>query len=532
MIVRKRRSGLLLHLSSLPGKYGIGDLGPEAFKFIDQLATARQSIWQILPIGPTGYGDSPYQSFSSFAGNPLFVSPEWLVEEGLLPGSTLENAPRFPAGRVDFERVTPWRMEVLHKAFNALSTRAGKKLVPEFEQFQHVAAEWLDEFALFMALRDQWPDRGWVDWPEELRSRNLHALKQARVEYIDRVRFHQFTQFLFFRQWNRMRGHAYEHGISIFGDIPIFVSHESSDVWASQSLFQLDEGGRPTKVAGVPPDYFSETGQRWGNPLYDWDRMAAEGYRWWINRVGGSLKLLDLVRIDHFRGFEAYWEIPAEAPTAATGQWIPGPREKLFEAIRNALGDLPVVAENLGVITPPVEQLRESFGFPGMHVLQFAFSGDNAMHLPHNYERNAVAYTGTHDNDTTVGWFTAEPGKTTTQSAKEVAAERKRAVRYLNANPKEIHWSLIRTVWQSVSQTAVAPVQDVLGLGNDARMNLPGTASGNWRWRLKPGQLKPEPLARLAELTMLYDRAPRIPEPSKTAPTPAAKRKKAGRRAK
>ena len=506
-MVRRRRSGLLLHVSSLPGKYGIGDLGPEAYRFIDQLTQVRQSVWQILPLGPTGYGDSPYQCYSAFAGNPLFISLERLVESGLLSKNALAKHPRFPAGRVEFERVIPWRMQKLREAFDSMS-KGGKRFSRDFLGFCAAERDWLEDFALFMTLRDQWPDRSWTDWPDDLRARKSSALDRASHQLADGVRFHQFLQYLFVRQWNDVRDYAHERKIAILGDVPIFVSHESSDVWANQSLFQLDDQGRPTKVAGVPPDYFSETGQRWGNPLYRWNRMEADGFRWWRRRLEASLKFIDMIRLDHFRGFEAYWEIPADAPTAATGRWVPGPREKLFRSLRDAVGELPLIAEDLGVITPEVEKLRDDFQLPGMRVLQFAFSGDNAVHLPHNYVPHCVAYTGTHDNDTTIGWFTARPGSETTQTAREVAAERQLVRRYLNFEGKEIHRAMLRAVWQSVAGLAVAPVQDVLGLGSEARMNLPGTAAGNWRWRLRPGQLESEPMRHLAELTELYGRAP------------------------
>jgi 4-alpha-glucanotransferase len=525
----RRGSGVLLHVSSLPGRHGIGDLGPEAFKFVDLLARARQSIWQILPLGPTGYGDSPYQCYSAFAGNPLFISLEKLVEDGLLDEASLKGGLKFPQGTTDFERVTPWRMERLHEAFGAMARRGHKKLSKELEAFCEAEKSWLDEFSLFMALRDQWPNGSWTAWPPELRRREEAAIRKARKEFSEGIAFHKFVQFLFARQWNEVHQYAKSHGIAIMGDVPIFVSHESSDVWANQSQFQLDRDGRPTKVAGVPPDYFSETGQRWGNPVYRWDVMEKQGFQWWIHRMEGTLKLVDWIRLDHFRGFEAYWEIPAEAPTAATGQWIPGPREKLFHVLKEKLGTLPIIAEDLGVITPPVEQLRDMFHFPGMRVLQFAFSGDNAPHRPHNYVRNCVAYTGTHDNDTTVGWFNAVPGVSTTQSAKEVALERKIVRDYLPVDGHEIHWEMIRAVWRSVAGLAVAPLQDVLGLGSEARMNMPGTASGNWRWRLKPGQLKTAPMVRLAELTEVYDRA-RVgdPEPEyATIVARAARKRKA-----
>ncbi|HVJ66929.1 MAG TPA: 4-alpha-glucanotransferase [Caulifigura sp.] len=513
-MTRRRRAGVLLHVSSLPGKLGIGDLGTEAFAFIDQLAKAKQSVWQILPLGPTGYGDSPYQCYSAFAGNPLFVSPEKLIEDGLLPASVAKESRKFTTGAIDFEKVTPARMNWLRTAFEAFQGKKQKKLTAVFDDFRDSEKRWLDEFALFMALRDQWPDRSWVDWPEKLRSRDRRALTEARKELADGILFHQFVQFLFVRQWNELHDYAREHHIEVMGDAPIFVSHESADVWANQEQFDLKPDGRPLKIAGVPPDYFSKTGQRWGNPQYRWDRMEADGFKWWIQRMESSLKFVDLIRLDHFRGFEAYWEIPAEAPTAATGKWIPGPREKLFKAMQKALGELPIIAEDLGVITAEVRKLRDDFGFPGMRVLQFGFGGDDDIHRPHYYVQNCVAYTGTHDNDTTVGWFNVEPGKTTTMSIKAVQAERRMVLDYLNTTPDDIHWGLIRGIHSSVADLAVVPVQDVLGLGSEARMNTPGTSSGNWRWRLKPGQLKSDAMSRLAAMTGLYDRSPDTPRPT------------------
>ncbi|HVJ84400.1 MAG TPA: 4-alpha-glucanotransferase [Caulifigura sp.] len=513
-MTRRRRAGVLLHVSSLPGKFGIGDLGPEAFAFLDQLAKAKQSVWQILPLGPTGYGDSPYQCYSAFAGNPLFISPENLIADGLLPDAVARESRKFAAGTIDFEKVTPARMGWLRQAFDAFQSKKPKKLVAGFEEFREAEKRWLDEFALFMALRDQWPDRSWVDWPEKLRSRDKRQLAEAKKEFADGILFHQWVQFEFARQWNDLHAYARGKEIEIMGDAPIFVSHESSDVWANQEQFDLRVDGRPRMIAGVPPDYFSKTGQRWGNPQYRWDRMEADGFKWWIQRMEASLKFVDLIRLDHFRGFEAFWEIPSEAPTAATGKWVPGPREKLFKAMQKALGDLPIIAEDLGVITAEVRKLRDDFGFPGMRVLQFGFGGDDEIHRTHFYVQNCVAYTGTHDNDTTVGWFNAEPGKTTTMSLKAVQAERKMVLDYLNTTAEEIHWGLIRGVHGSVADLAMVPVQDVLGLGSEARMNTPGTSSGNWRWRLKPGQLNTAALRQLAHVTQLYDRSPDSPPPT------------------
>lgn len=490
-----RSAGLLLHPSSLPGPYGIGDLGPAVYAWIDALIHARQKWWQILPLGPTGFGDSPYQCFSAFAGNPFLVSPQFLVQDGLVNHGDLESV-RFPAEHVDYGPVIAFKNRILSRAWDNFQAGRGPGLRHAFDAFCTGKAGWLDDYALFMALKDAQGGRGWQDWPDELRLRNSGALERARRELSGPVASHKFRQFLFFRQWQGVTTYAHQRGIRIIGDIPIFVSSDSADVWANPQLFCLDRDRRPSVVAGVPPDYFSATGQLWGNPLYNWEALAATGYGWWISRLRATLEVVDLIRLDHFRGFEAYWEIPAGAPTAVHGRWVRGPGIALLESLRKALDGLPLIAEDLGLITPEVEALRDAFELPGMRILQFAFgdSPDNP-YLPHNYTRRTVAYTGTHDNDTTRGWYASISEK-----------ERDQVRRYLARDGGDIAWDLLRLAWSSVADFAIAPLQDVLNLGTEARMNLPGRPSGNWGWRFTPSQLTPWVLDRLAELTYLYGR--------------------------
>jgi 4-alpha-glucanotransferase len=488
-----RSSGILLHPTSLPGPFGIGDLGPSAHRFLEFLRTAGQSIWQVLPLGPTGYGDSPYQSFSSFAGNPLLISPEALREDGYLENSDLEGLPALPAERVDFGAVIDLKRGLLERAFGRF--RGGA----DYDAFQARQAGWLEDYALFAALKDAHAGASWTDWEPELVRRKPDALagRRDRLRHeIDRVKF---AQFVFFRQWQALRAAAHSQGVRLVGDVPIFVAHDSADVWASPHLFHLNENGQPTIVAGVPPDYFSATGQLWGNPLYRWGVLAASDYAWWIERLRAVLGLVDLVRLDHFRGFEAYWAIPTPAETAIVGSWEPGPSAALFFALQDAFGaPLPIIAEDLGVITPAVEALRDMFKLPGMRIMQFAFTADTkSAFLPHNYERHTVAYSGTHDNDTTVGWF-----------AKLDEATRARVLRYTGTDGSEIHWDVIRLLLVSVADAVVFPLQDVLGLGDEARMNVPGSASGNWGWRTREGELSPALAERLAGMVAAYDRLP------------------------
>ena len=487
-----RSAGLLLHPTSLPGPGGIGTLGAHAHRFVDALAEAGMTLWQVLPLGPTGFGDSPYQVFSAFAGNPLLIE---------VPG---EGGDDFPADAVAFERVIPHR--------RALLDRATAAFVPDdaYRAFVAAHADWLEDFALFMALKRAHGGVAWPEWEPGAARRDPDALAAWRARLADDVERTRREQYLFFTQFDALRAACRARGIRIMGDLPIYVAHDSADVWAEPRMFQLRGDGRPRVQAGVPPDYFSATGQLWGNPLYDWDAMRADGYRWWIRRLRAAFAMFDVVRIDHFRGFEAYWEVPGDAPTAQHGRWVPGPGAELFEAVTAALGPLPIVAENLGVITPAVEAIRERFGYPGMSILQFAFGTDAQADdfKPHNYPRSRVVYTGTHDNDTTLGWWRSTGEGDSTRTPEEVAREKAFALAYLDADGREMHWTLIRAAMASVADTVIVPMQDVLGLGREARMNLPGSGAGNWRFRFAWEQLTPEMLARLRTLAELYDRTP------------------------
>ena len=467
-----RCSGILLHPTSLPGPNGIGEIGPEALRFVDWMADAGQTVWQVLPLGPTGYGDSPYQCFSAFAGNPLLLSLDRLVERGYLDAEDLCGRPQFPEGRVDYGAVMQWKFPILAMAAKEFFRRGTER--EEFDGYCGRNAHWLDSYAPFMVSKQ--PDFG---------------------EGVQR-----YWQFEFERQWSALRDCCRRRGIRIMGDLPIYVAGDSSDVASHPDLFRSDV------VAGVPPDYFSATGQLWGNPIYQWEKLKETGYGWWIERFRSALAQVDMVRLDHFRGFEAYWEIPAGEKTAVNGRWVKGPGAALFEAVEARLGKLPIVAENLGVITPEVEALRRRFGYPGMSILQFAFGTDpqGPSFRPHNYPRELVAYTGTHDNDTTLGWWTSTAGTDSTRSAPDIAAERDFTKRYLRTGGREMNWVFIETIMASVADTVLVPMQDVLGLGSAARMNLPGRPDGNWQWRMRPGSLAPKDAARLRELAALYDR--------------------------
>ena len=503
-----RSSGILLHPTSLPGRYGIGELGLEAYRFVDQLALAGQRHWQVLPLGPTGYGDSPYQSFSAFAGNTLLFSLDLMLKEGLLAEEDLRGAEDFSEERVEFGKAIDFKNARLEKAYERFKQDENAKLLRAFDAFCEYAASWLDGYALFRAIKNHQDGKVWSEWDRELALREPPALERARAELDDEIEAQKFYQFLFFRQWFALRNYCRQKGIHVVGDIPIFVSYDSADVWAHPDLFKLDEHGKPVVVAGVPPDYFSATGQLWGNPIYHWDRMRRDDFTWWTERVRASFDMMDILRIDHFRGFAATWEIPAGHETAEHGRWVNVPGRELFSTLRRKLGgDLPVIAENLGLITPDVEELRREFGFPGMRILQFGFSGeaDNKF-LPHNYEHEDVAYTGTHDNDTTVGWFNAEEGVGSTRTAEQITKEREYCLKYLDTDGREIHWDFVRAVFASVADTALIPLQDILGLGTDARMNLPASTSGNWDWRYRAGDLTRGMLMRLAELSKVYGR--------------------------
>jgi 4-alpha-glucanotransferase len=505
----KRSSGILLHPTSLPGRFGVGDLGGEAYRFVDWLASAGQTYWQIMPLGPTGYGDSPYSAFSAFAGNTNLVSPEKLVESGLLETSDIQDAPDLPAERVDYGKVIEYKRGLLEKAFrnfrSKLKTDDG--LRGDYEGFLGFASVWLDDWALFAALKDEYQGQPWNTWAPGLARRAPAVVEAARTSFAERVEGHKFFQYAFFQQWLKLKRYANERGVRVVGDMPIFVAHNSADVWARPELFKLREDGRPTVVAGVPPDAFSATGQLWGNPIYDWDRMRVDGFAWWVSRVRETLKLVDVVRLDHFRGFAAYWEVPAEHETAEHGRWVEAPGREVFNRVKESLGgEMPIVAEDLGTITPDVHTLRDEFDFPGMRVLQFAFGGDpHDTHLPHEYTRNSVAYTGTHDNDTVVGWFRQRSRDDASEGERR---ERELCLRYLGADGAEINWDFIRAAQMSVAALSVAQLQDVLGLGSEARMNTPASAEGNWAWRYREGALTEELARRLREMTTLYGRLP------------------------
>ena len=491
-----RSSGILLHPTSLPGPHGSGDLGVEAHHFVDWLAAAGQRLWQILPLGGIGAGNSPYMSNSAFAGNALLVDLHELARRGWLDADDLRPDADFDAARVDYTAVVPWRLLRLERAARRFAAQATIVERQEFAEFCSRHARWLDDYALFMAIGDAFPGQTWCDWPAPLALRDPAALVAARQQHAGRIGFWKFVQWCFLRQWHALRAHAWSKGVRIVGDVPIFVSYHSADVWAHQSLFHLDENGRPSLVAGVPPDFFSPTGQRWGNPLYDWPTHADQGYAWWIERIRHLFELVDIVRIDHFRGFAAYWEIPADEPTAVHGRWVPGPGEGLFNALAGALGEMPIIAEDLGVITPEVHALRRKFALPGMRILQFAFGDDCANpFLPHNHEADTVVYSGTHDNDTTVGWWASASEK-----------ERDHVRRYFGTHGDDIAWTFIRAALASVADTAIVPMQDVLELGSAARMNQPAVADGWWEWRMRWEQVQPWHAERLAELTRLYRR--------------------------
>jgi 4-alpha-glucanotransferase len=487
-----RASGLLLHPTSLPGDHGIGDLGSNAFKFVDFLVQAKQDYWQVLPLGPTGWGDSPYASYSAFAGNTLLISPDKLVEDGFL--SHPADGEKTSSDRVDYGAVYESKNRILRTAYEQWNGAAS----PEFEAFANQNESWLGDYSLYRAIKASQAQKPWFEWEDGLKLRNGRSLNDAREDLRDEILAEKFYQFLFFKQWSALKEHANSSGVQIVGDVPIFVALDSADVWRCREQFKLNEDGTPKVVSGVPPDYFSKTGQLWGNPIYDWDEMQADGFSWWKERLRFALKSVDILRIDHFLGFGAAWEVPFGDPTAERGQWVPAPGRELFSALEKALGHVPFWVEDLGFMTPEVESLRDDFGFPGMRILQFAFGGDSKNEaLPHNYIRNCIVYTGTHDNDTVRGWWRAQ---TADSHAREFCKK------YLATDGGEIHWDMIRAAWASVADTAVAQLQDVLGLDNEARMNLPASTSGNWQWRFKDGDLTDENATRLRELTEIYGR--------------------------
>ncbi len=491
-----RASGVLLHPTSLPGPHGSGDLGEAAYHFVDWLASASQRLWQMLPLAGIGPGNSPYMSSSAFAGNLLLIDLAELKALGWLADADLAPVPGLDATMVNFAAMYPFRMERLARAAARFAATGSAEQRADLQRFTQAQASWLPDYALFMSLAEANHWRDWCEWSPGLAKREHAALAAAREQHAERIAFWTFCQWRFFAQWKKLKSHANQRGIEIIGDTPIFIAYMSAEVWANQHLFELDGDGRPTVIAGVPPDFFSATGQRWGNPLYRWSEHAKDGFAWWIERVRRSFELVDIVRIDHFRGFAAYWEIPASERTAVKGRWVPAPGEALFKAIARALGPLPIIAEDLGVITPDVDALRRKFGFPGMRILQFAFGGDSSdRFLPHQHDNDTVVYTGTHDNNTSAGWW-AEASDT----------ERHFARAYLATDGHDMPWTLIRAACMSVADTAVHPMQDILSLPAECRMNYPGQASGWWVWRFQWSQVHAWHAQRLAELTRLYSR--------------------------
>ncbi|MDI9531708.1 MAG: 4-alpha-glucanotransferase [Anaerolineaceae bacterium] len=497
-MIYQRSSGILLHPTSLPGPDGIGDLGPEAYRWVDFLHASGTQLWQILPLGPTGYGDSPYQCFSAFAGNPFLVSPILLLESGLLKSSDLRQRPEFPESFVDFGPVILWKNHLLDRAYENYQETKPTDISARFKQFQIDNANWLEDYGLFMAIKEIQGGHPWSDWDKALKFRDQVVLEKMRSKLADVIDKVKFSQFLFDEQWQNLKNYAHSKGISIIGDMPFVIAMDSADTWANPQLFLMDNTLTPTMVAGVPPDYFSATGQLWGNPLYNWEVHANQQYEWWASRLGKVLSMVDLVRLDHFRGFAAAWHVPFGSETAIHGEWIASPGVELFSALKARLPRLPIIAEDLGVITPDVEALRDGFGFPGMKILQFGFSGDpEDSFLPHHYPVNCFAYTGSHDNDTARGWFDhASP------------REQRFCLDYLGTDEVDVPRGMIREVWRSVANYAVAPMQDFLGLGTEARMNLPGSASGNWTWRIPQKALNDGLKDEIYALNFLYSRLP------------------------
>ncbi len=495
----QRASGILLHPTALPGPLQIGDLGTEAYRFVDFLVKAGQSLWQVLPLGPTGYGHSPYNALSAFAGNPALIDLQQLADHGDLNRSRLAAAIKSGA-HTDFNQIHALKGSLLREAGQNFFQRPATAKHEEYAIFCRRHADWLQDFCLFMALRNHFDGRPWSEWPAELRTRNPRALETWQNRLDESCRLHSYQQFIFTEQWQKLKGYANRNGILVFGDLPIFVAYDSADVWANQRLFQLDDRGQATAVAGVPPDYFSKTGQRWGNPLYYWPEHEKEGFHWWLQRLEYQLHCCDIIRIDHFRGFQACWSIPAGEKTAINGRWEEVPGRALFAKFRQWRKDLPIVAEDLGVITPEVEKLRDDFGFAGMKILQFAFdSGPENPYLPENYSSNSVVYTGTHDNDTTLGWWQG------------LTREQKDRVRdYLGMRRPEMPWAMIRLAMASSADLCIIPCQDILGLGRDSRFNTPGHAAGNWTWQMAPGALTDALADRLHSLAEKYQRAARL----------------------
>ncbi|GMU86375.1 MAG: 4-alpha-glucanotransferase [Ignavibacteriales bacterium] len=499
----ERSAGILLHPTSLPGRFGIGDLGPEMYKFIDFLKNAGQSLWQVFPLGPTGYGDSPYQCFSAFAGNPFLISPDLLIKDGYLTESDVADIPPHNPVSIDFGHIIELKTKWLFTAYKRFSENPNPHDLAEMKKFEKKHKPWLDDYALFMACKEHHGGALWTTWDKDIALRKPSALTAWKKKLSDRIRYQVFVQYIFFKQWLNLKEYVHAQGIKIIGDLPIFIAYDSADLWANKELFSVDEQGKLLSVAGVPPDYFSPTGQLWGNPLYKWKVMEKDGFKWWKDRIRSLLEMVDILRIDHFRGFDAYWEIPGDSPTAETGKWVKAPGKKFFASVIKELGDVPIMAEDLGVITPTVEDLRDTFGFPGMKILQFAFgTGMETKFLPHNFVKNCVVYTGSHDNDTTRGYF---------ENAKHQQTENdiyKTVQNYLDYYGDEICTKLIRLAYSSVADTVIVPLQDILNLGTGARMNFPGRPSGNWGWRFQWDQIDHRLADYYRYLSHLYERFP------------------------
>jgi len=500
-MVFSRASGILLHPTSLPSRFGIGDLGFEAYRFIDFLDASDQKIWQILPLGPIGYGNSPYMCYSAMAGNPLLIDLDDLCRQNLITLEEIAYPPSFPFDRVDYDLVSSYKLPLLRKAFERFHVSASDEQKQEFKDFCQRSADWLDDYALFMALKQHFGNQSWYDWPQEISKREPQALEAWRAKLGGAIEFCRYLQYEFTRQWKALKQYANDRGIEIFGDIPIYVAHDSADVWSHSEIFCLDpESGQPTEMSGVPPDYFSETGQLWGNPVYNWEVLKKTGFKWWIQRFKAILEYVDLIRIDHFRGFESYWSVPGGETTAMNGTWVKAPGREFFLKLREELGELPIVAEDLGIITPEVEALRDEFDFPGMKILHFAFdSGPENPYLPYNYRTpNCVVYTGTHDNNTTVGWYEARS-----------ADQNQWLWNYLGCSRGEgVNWDLIRLALASVASFAIFPMQDLLGLGAGSRMNEPSKATNNWDWQLRSNVLSEDLSGRMRFYTGVYGRTP------------------------
>ncbi len=495
----ERSAGILLHPTSLPSKFGIGDLGPDAYKFIDFLAETKQKLWQILPLGPTSFGDSPYQCLSAFAGNPLLISFQKLVDDGIADKEILKNIPNLPEDKVDYGNVIEYKYETLEKIYERFEKKDNIKIKKSFEEFCEKEKDWLDEFALFIAIKEYFEGKPWNEWDSEISQRKSEAVNYFRNRLNEEIKFHKFIQFLFFQQWIGLKSYANSKGIKIIGDLPIFVAFDSADVWVNRDLFEVSPDGKPLFIAGVPPDYFSPTGQRWGNPHYRWNLMEKDDYKWWRDRISSLLKMTDIIRIDHFRGFYNYWKIPGDAPTAETGEWVLGPGEKFFSTLEKYFGKLPIIAEDLGILVPEVYELRDKFNFPGMKILQFAFgTNGEKKFLPHRYVKNCVVYTGSHDNDTTLGWW---------QSIQNDGTDTKEFfMKYTGSDGNDVCKDLIRLAYSSVADIVIIPLQDFLRLGSEARMNFPGKPDGNWSWRFKWEQITDKLIDEMKSFVEIFER--------------------------